>query len=319
MLIEGNSEETQSIVDRLRQRGYEVIWAQTGVVGLQLAANESPDLVLLDVDLSDMNGYAVCRFLRVSEKTKEIPVLMLTDRGSVQDRIMGLGVGANDYLPKPLDLGELEARIYANLRTLALQAELKQKNRQLEELLAKFEQLASTDSLTDLYNRRRFFEELRREFSRSKRYQMPLCCMLIDIDHFKNVNDTFGHHWGDYVLSELSKILKETFRISDIVARYGGEEFIVLLPQTDMDGAFTVAERLRERVAKHSFWFEHQLIHITISVGIASFFDLLPGQAEETLIQCADKALYQAKANGRNRVEIFSREACPTFSQQPSF
>src|SRR3990172_1302267 len=251
LLIEDTRTQAEEIQKHLEMMGYEVSWAQDGVSGLKLVGSESPDLVILDVVLPDIDGHEVCRWIKM--QGRGIPVIMLTVKGEVGDRVMGLHTGADDYLPKPFSWEELNARIYACLRTRNIQEELRNKNLQLEELLQKVEKMAITDSLTGLYNRRRFQEAMEKEFHRCHRYKIPLSCLLIDIDHFKLVNDTYGHQTGDAVLSEIGTILMRTFREIDTVSRYGGEEFSALLPETDRKAAIQAAGRLIARVSGHPF------------------------------------------------------------------
>ena len=206
---------------------------------------------------------------------------------------------------------ELNARIYASLRTKALQDELRTKNKQLEELLSRVECMAITDALTGLYNRRRSHDVLTQEFERSKRYGTPFSLVMLDIDYFKKVNDDYGHQVGDTVLTEVSDVILKSIRDIDTASRFGGEEFMVILPNTGRENAKMGAERMRVEIERHSFPEVER--PITVSIGIAG----LPDPAienEDRLIRCADCALYRAKQNGRNRVETAEgkdiRERC---------
>ncbi|MBT9537506.1 MAG: diguanylate cyclase, partial [Nitrospirae bacterium] len=245
----------------------------------------------------------VCRWLKLNEDTKGIPIIMLTVKKDVKDKVAGLEAGADDYLPKPYNNVELNARIFACLRTKALQDELKQKNHQLEELLKRLEIMAITDSLTGLYNRRHLETILKEEFKRTFRYKTPLTCMMIDIDHFKAVNDAFGHHAGDAVLKETAKIITENAREIDTVARWGGEEFIIIFPQTKKEEALQAASRILRIISEYNFP-DIPGERITVSIGITSIPNpSLSIDTEEKLIQTADCALYEAKRKGRNRIE----------------
>ncbi|MDP2279553.1 MAG: GGDEF domain-containing protein, partial [Nitrospirota bacterium] len=197
---------------------------------------------------------------------------------------------------------ELNARIYACLRTKALQDELRQKNLQLQNLLKQVEFMAITDQLTGLYNRRHLEIILKEEFKRTFRYKTPLTCMMIDIDHFKRINDAFGHNAGDAVLKETAKIIAETARESDTVARWGGEEFIIILPQTKKEEALQAASRIVKAISEHNFQ-DIPNERITVSIGIASAPDPST-DSEDKLIHASDIALYDAKKKGRNRVEL---------------
>ena len=225
LLIEDSAAQSKQIKEMLEKSGYQVLIAENGVTGLKMVASENPDVVILDIVLPDINGHEVCRWIKVRDETKGIPIIMLTVKGKLSEKVSGLHIGADDYLPKPFKESELNARIYASLRTREFQEELKKKNEQLEKLLKKVELMAITDSGTGLFNRRRFEGVLRRDFVRALRYKEPLSLIMIDVDHFKSINDLFGHQVGDEVLAEVAKIIQKQFREADMVARYGGEEF----------------------------------------------------------------------------------------------
>lgn len=290
-----------SITKKILQRtGYDVLWAQDGVNAIKIVKTSDLDIILLDVVMPGMDGYEVCRWLKTDEATRGIPVIMLTVKKDLSDKISGLRVGADDYLPKPYNELELNARIYASLRTKALQDELRKKNRQLEKLLTRVEHMAITDELTGLYNRRRFHEILTGEFGHSERYSSPLSLIMFDIDHFKRVNDIFGHHVGDAALKEFGNILSSNKRQNDTAARYGGEEFMLILPAAGRTEACAVAEQIRKCTEERDF--PEIKDGISVSAGISSVPDDSLSSDDE-MIRCADFALYRAKMMGRNRVE----------------
>lgn len=302
LLVEDDPIQADATRELLLKSGYEVLLAADGITAIKQVKTNMPDIILLDLILPGLDGHEVCRWLKLEESTKGIPVIMLTVKKDLADKISGLQVGADDYLPKPYNDLELNARIYASLRTKALQDELRAKNKQLEELLYKVEYLAITDALTGLYNRRRFHDILQKEFERSKRYSSPVSLLMIDIDHFKKINDKHGHLAGDHVLLEVAQIIQKNIRDVDTAARYGGEEYIVILPNTEKNDALTVAERMRISIQNSSFQ-EINKDAITVSIGIAG----LPEKhidTEDKLIRSADLALYRSKQNGRNRTEI---------------
>lgn len=305
LLIEDNNFQATEVRSILEAAQYEVIWAESGLAGLKAAKTKTPDLILLDVMLPEVDGHEVCRWLKLDEATRGTPIIMLTARGDVQDKVAGLTLGADDYLPKPFDAQELLARIYACLRTKSLQDELRAKNLQLEGLLKQVEQMAITDSLTQLFNRRHFIDILDREFARAKRFNFPLACMMLDIDHFKQVNDTYGHHVGDQVLQTVGAVMQEASRQIEVAARYGGEEFVMLLPQTPLKDAMKPALRILERIASHRFDPFPVDKNVTVSIGVTGLPDSAIRTKEE-LIQCADQALYRSKRAGRNRIETCS-------------
>lgn len=301
LLVEDNPFQAELTKKYLINNGYEVILAGDGKSAIKIAKTEPIDLIILDVILPDINGYEIARWLRISDETKGLPIIMLSEKKKVEDKVSGLEAGADDYLPKPYNEIELNATIYACLRTKALQDELRKKNKQLEEILKKVEVLAITDSLTGLYNRRHFENMLGKEFKKANRYNIPLTCMMIDLDHFKEINDAYGHHKGDEVIKEVSKKIKDSIRDIDIAARWGGEEFIVLLPMTNKENAYKAAERIANNIKE--IHFPEIKRQLTVSVGIAE----IPNPAikdVEKLVQMADLALYEAKRKGRNRIEI---------------
>jgi len=298
LLVEDDIIQAAATKAILMNVGYEVLHAEDGINAIRLVKSEKPDIILLDVVLPGMDGHEVCRWLKIEETTKGIPVIMLTVKKELSDKISGLQIGADDYLPKPYNELELNARIYALLRTKGLQDELRMKNRQLEELLDKVNYMAITDVLTGLFNRRRFHDVLSSEYERAKRYGIPFSLVLLDIDYFKKVNDTYGHTVGDAVLREVATILKNSIREIDTAARYGGEEFVVVLPNTEKGNAQIFAERMRQSIERHAFSGVNK--NITVSIGIGGMPDAKV-EDEDKLIRCADFALYRAKQLGRNR------------------
>ncbi|NVL90496.1 MAG: diguanylate cyclase [Desulfobacterales bacterium] len=283
----------------LTKGGHEVFLAQDGLAGLEAAKAQQPDIILLDLIMPVMDGYQVCEQLKKEESTKEIPIIMLTSKAEPADKVKGLQMGALDYVTKPFDEGELVARVNIQLQLKELYEALQEKNRQLQEM-------ANRDGLTGLFNHRYFHDQLSKDFLRARRYHETLSCVLLDIDHFKKFNDTYGHQTGDVVLSTLGRIIEDSVRDSDLAARYGGEEFALVLYHTDGPAALHVSERLRQAVEGCEVDAEGKTLNVTISLGIATFPHEQIRDSKE-LVECADKALYQAKENGRNRVEVFDK------------
>jgi len=281
----------------LNKQGHQVLLAEDGNIGLQTAATEHPDLILLDLILPGIDGYEVCQRIKKGDATSEIPVIMLTSKTEAADKVRGLEMGASDYVTKPFDEGELIARVNIHLQIRELHESLKEKNRQLKEM-------ANRDGLTGLYNHRYFQEMISKDFQRAVRYHESLSCVMFDIDHFKKFNDNYGHQAGDMVLKTLGDLIEELVRDSDLSARYGGEEFVLLMYHTAPKEALMVAERLRKSVEQHKFQVDNLTLAVAISVGVASFPHPEIVDAK-TLIECADKALYRAKGEGRNRVVVF--------------
>lgn len=301
LLVEDSKGQAEATKSFLEKKGYEVTWAEDGLTAFKIAKSQKVDIILLDRVLPDIDGNEICRWLKLNHDTKGIPIIMLTVKDSVSDKVNGLEAGADDYLPKPYDEVELNARIYSCLRTKALQDELRQKNKQLEEMLTRVETLAITDPLTGLFNRRRFESILSLEFKKATRYQAPLSCMMIDIDHFKDVNDAYGHHTGDMILKEIAGFIHKNIREVDTAARWGGEEFAVLIPNTTKEDAVQPANRILKTVSKHSFP-DIGGRHVTVSIGIADIMDPTITN-EEKLVHAADLAMYAAKRKGRNKIE----------------
>lgn len=301
LLVEDDKLQSITTKEYLESNGYNVILAEDGKSAIKIVKTQQIQLILLDLVLPDIDGSEVCRWLKLNEDTKGIPIIMLTVKSSTPDKVAGLHAGADDYLAKPYNETELNARIYASLRTKALQDELKKKNRQLEEVLAKVEFLAITDPLTGLYNRRHFEIMIEKEFNRTARYNSPTSCLMIDIDYFKRINDEYGHRAGDTVLKEIADLLKRCLRKIDTVARWGGEEFVVLLPGTNKKGATDASSRILGAISEHQFsGIQRQ---ITVSIGIAAVPGC-PADSAEKLIDASDNAMYEAKSKGRNRIEL---------------
>ncbi len=300
LVIDDNAVIRKLASNLLEKKGYAVITAENGTSGITLAKSQLPKVILLDLMMPEMDGYEVCRQLKAFDDTKDIPIIMVTSRSDSLDKIKGLELGAADYVPKPFDYGELQARVQTQIKMKNLWDELQEKNKYLEDLIKK-------DGLTNLYNHRHFHERISEEFSRSKRYTVPLSCVLIDIDHFKNVNDRYGHQAGDEILKTLARMLKHNIRDCDFAARYGGEEFSLILPHTVLEKASALCERIRGNVESSQFQFNDKKIGITISLGVAGVPDNTPVSYSE-LIRFADEALYNAKEDGRNKVRIFTKK-----------
>lgn len=285
----------------LQKRGHTVFLAGDGEKGLIAVEQEKPDLILLDLIMPGLDGYAVCETIKKGAQTAEIPIIMLTSKAESADKVRGLEAGASDYVTKPFDEGELVARVNTHLRIKELYESVQEKNRELQDLNKQLQDLANRDGLTGLFNHRYFQEALVKDFQRSVRYHEALSCILCDIDFFKKFNDTYGHPVGDIVLKNLGRIIEASLRETDLAARYGGEEFALILYHTPGPAAFMVADRLRHAVESCEVIAGNLVLKVTISVGVATFpHPDIPNH--KTLVECADKALYRAKKLGRNRV-----------------
>jgi two-component system cell cycle response regulator len=279
----------------LKRSGYETVEFGMGEEAREQLPKFTWDLAILDRRLPDMDGVELCRQLKSEPDLRNRYIIMLTGEDDQEDKVQGLDLGADDYITKPFQYPELMARIRAAKRIVDLQKELLDSNRRLE-------LLSITDGLTKLYNHRHLQDELSRAFEESQRYQRPLSFVIVDLDFFKKVNDTYGHAIGDEVLKAISKIFQEAIRVTDLAARYGGEEFALMLPETILDDALTFAEQIRRAIELTPVKTQSGPISATVSIGVATVPNARIHSAKE-LIVAADKALYRAKKNGRNQVQ----------------
>ncbi|HEV2132490.1 MAG TPA: diguanylate cyclase [Longimicrobiaceae bacterium] len=301
LVVDDHPDNVEIINARLSSRGFEVETASNGEEALERVQANPPHLILLDVMMPLMDGYEVSRRIKNDDALPYIPIILVTARAETQDKVEGLDAGADDYLTKPINFPELEARVRSMLRIKRLQDELDEKNRELEVANKRLRKLSITDGLTGLFNHRHVYELLHEEFERSKRTEEPIAIAMLDLDRFKQVNDTYGHPTGDVILYETAKILRDAAREIDMAGRYGGEEFIVILPGTTEEAAAKFAERIRSRVESHVFRDEATEVRMTVSSGVASY-PMLDVDEPGALIKRADEALYAAKEGGRNRV-----------------
>ncbi len=291
ILIVDDAPENIRILAQALKSEYKTTFATTGEQAIKFAMSEEPpDLILLDIMMPEMDGYEVCLRLKAEHKTKNIPVIFITAMNQEQDETKGLEIGAVDYITKPFSMAIVKARVRTHL-------ELKRHRDILENL-------SSLDGLTAIPNRRRFDEVLQTEWRHCIRESSPLSLVMIDIDYFKNFNDTRGHQAGDDCLKRVAKALANSVkRPMDVVARYGGEEFAAILPKTDRDGSVFVAETMRDNIESLNISHPNSPVsdYVTISLGSATVFPehrLIP----DILVKAADDALFQAKREGRNCV-----------------
>jgi diguanylate cyclase (GGDEF)-like protein len=293
----------------------ELIEAGNGNDALLATLNHDFALAILDVQMPEMDGYELARLIRGRERTRRLPIIFLSAIYSDNYHVFkGYDSGAVDFLAKPFPPEILIGKVLFFIEIYEQQIKLQDTIRELEqtkELVLEqnrlLEKLANQDTLTGLYNRRQLSDILKQEVERSRRYSTDLSVIMLDLDHFKRVNDTFGHDFGDYVIKEFAARILSCIRQSDIAFRFGGEEFIVLLPQTNLDGAVATAEKIRRRCAEQSFQNASHTIAMTVSIGVSSCL-AKPPQNHEDMICQADQALYAAKEEGRNRAIVYNHE-----------
>jgi diguanylate cyclase (GGDEF)-like protein len=260
---------------------YHVVTTTDGRQVMDILRREPFDVMLLDMSMPAISGLEVLR--QVTQTFEELPVIIVTGHGSIEIAVESMQAGAADFVTKPVPAAVLHLRIQKALEH------------------ARTRRLASTDGLTGVYNHRTFQERLSQEIARADRYGRPLSVLMIDVDHFKVYNDTYGHPQGDIVLQDLARLLQEMSRTSDTVARWGGEEFAIILPETDSVGAQKIGQRLCEQVERYPFPGQDLMPGgtLTISIGVATYAS---ASSKEAFLQAADTALYTAKREGRNRV-----------------
>lgn len=266
--------------------------AASGLEGFRLLIDRKVDLVICDMVMPEFDGLKFLISKATRPELSDVPVVMLTTEGEVSSKIKALEHGASDYLLKPFDEGELIARVKVQLKIKSLQDELNRKNAELYEL-------AGTDELTRVNNRRAFLSACGNELSHSIRYKQPLSLAILDLDQFKKINDQYGHLTGDSVLARTAELIRGTIRACDVIGRYGGDELVLLLPHTDLASAVAFAERIRKKIESTKFFDGETQILLTVSGGLSSYPESECATIEE-LLRKADQALYRAKSKGRN-------------------
>ncbi len=288
ILVVDDTEVNIEILLNLLDETYDVFVALDGQTALDIVDECTPDLILLDITMPDMDGYEVCKKLKANKKTKDIHILFITAKTDEDSIEKAYDVGGSDYITKPFRPKELLARVNREL--------------QLQDLKRELKFLASTDPMTKLYNRRYFGKISDHILDLAIREKKDLALIMLDIDKFKNINDTYGHQIGDDVIIELSNKLKEQQRKSDIACRYGGEEFVILLPETSLDGAMIVAQKLKREIEQINIKISSsQNLQFTASFGVSEVYIEKEKNLEPSLKR-ADNALYEAKESGRNKV-----------------
>ncbi len=297
LIVDDEPMNTDMLSRRLESRGYATSISNSAAQALESLQENTPDVILLDVNMPRVSGLELLDQLRANEGTQIIPVILVSALADTDNIVRGLQRGANDYVTKPVNLPVLLARLETQLKMASLVSQLESQ----KEALAR---LASRDDLTGVLNRRAMFETLDVDLARSSRYNHPLSLLMMDLDHFKRVNDDYGHAAGDAVLRHFAKAVGRSLRSTDSLCRYGGEEFCAILPETGEEQARRAAELIRELIEQTEFVSEGTKISLTVSIGIGIYTPPADTGVTE-LLDNADKALYEAKENGRNRVEVY--------------
>lgn len=290
LLVDDEPEIRDLLADLLEDEGYVIFQAGDGAEAFEIFKNEALDLVITDVRMPRRSGIELLKDIRNSHI--EVDVIILTGQSDEVTAIDCLRAGAYDYLLKPVeDVDVLLTAVNRALQKRDLEKQNKQLIQQLEEMVIR-------DPLTGLYNLRQFHAHLDEEISRASRYNHSFCLFFLDIDHFKNINDTYGHPFGDYILKKCGRIMESVLRSTNKLYRYGGEEFVIILPETECPEAAPIAERLMDAIREHTFRYEDHEAKITMSIGGATYPD--QSSRKDELIKCADQALYKAKKAGRD-------------------
>jgi diguanylate cyclase (GGDEF)-like protein len=307
LVVDDNPTNVMLLSSALKKSGYGVLIAENGKKGIEIARQQSPDLILLDILMPGQSGFEVCNILKSDPLTSAIPIIFVTAATDTETIVNALSRGGCDYITKPFILNEVVARVSVHLRLRRTERELLKRNRELEIVSKQLQnvneelaRLTRLDPLTNLLNRRAWQESAQLERERANRFGDIFSICMIDVDYFKNLNDSRGHQTGDECLKQIAKSIQGTCRNIDVAGRYGGEEFVVLLPETDIQGAVEVADRIREDI------YDLKLPHpdspvagyVTVSIGVASY----EADSWENVVKRADDALYTAKRTGRNRI-----------------
>lgn len=276
LLVDDEVDILKVIGTRLERAGYEILFAPGGEQALAILEKEVPDLIILDILMPGMNGLEVCSRIKEQEYISDVPIIFFSAKGSVDDKILGLKKNVSDYITKPVDYQELLARIELILRTSK-----------------RYEEASLKDKLTGLYNCSFFDKKLVHSFDLARRYERIFSLLVVDLDGFKNVNDVYGHLFGNFVLKKVGEKLRTNLRKVDLVFRYGGDEFTIILPETSNEKAIKVLEKLRERLGIIRLESKKQTVEVKLSFGLASYSPQI--KTKEELFNLADRDMYKQK------------------------
>lgn len=297
LIVDDTPANLRVLAALLGAQGYQVRPVTSGKQALKAVNASVPDLILLDLRMPEMDGHELCQQLKAQAHTRNIPIICISVADDIDSKVRSFELGAVDFVSKPFASAEVLARVKTHLQVARLQASLRSKVNELERAYDHIKELSTRDPLTGLYNRRYFNEQVGYLLTIAKRHEHPLSIAMIDIDHFKTVNDRFSHATGDHVLIKVAALLSQGRRNTDIVARYGGEEFIIALPETSMLDAAHSCELSRQTVERYPWRQLAEGLQVTISIGLSS--DM---RSFETMLARADAKLYDAKHAGRNQV-----------------
>ena len=314
LVVEDDPATSMLLEKLLTSAGYQVFTAADGKQGLQAAMDCGPHMILVDWLMPGMDGLQFCRALRNSKIGRGVYVLMLTGIEEEARMLEAFEAGVDNYVPKPVNPKLLLAQLRAGERVASLQTEAESESEEIRRMAAglatnnrRLQEAALLDPLTGIPNRRYAMDRIHQEWSAAERSARPLACMLIDVDHFKGINDTYGHDMGDIVLRRVSEALKTTARTQDVICRIGGEEFLVICPDSDTSAAFQCAERLRQAVGNMRIPVGNVALQVTISIGVAAMHASMG--SPESMIKAADQAVYASKHAGRNRTSVYRPRA----------
>jgi len=297
VLVADDDSVTRRLLEKMLDKwGYKVLVAENGNDAWKILRRKKTSMAVLDWMMSGMSGLEICRAVRAKMKAYYVYCILLTSRNRRQDLLDGFSAGADDYMTKPIQLAELKARLQTGARVLRLEQDLRHTKRALQKL-------AYFDALTSLWNRRKILDFLGEELARGQRDGYPTSLVLLDVDHFKKINDNYGHPVGDKVLVEMARRIKKAVRVYDRVGRFGGDELLVIINNCGQDEARVVAERIRSGIGTERFRVARRALEVTVSLGVVST-EKHPESSSSQLIQFSDQALYQAKRLGRNATVV---------------
>jgi len=307
LVVDDSEAQRLILLKQVRALGFDAVVADDGADALVKLDQYRPHIILTDWVMPNMDGIDLCRLARASERGRLLYIILLTAFGDDDSLVAAFESGADDFVNKPVNVRELEARLRAAKRIISLQTELRRKIESLRELNTELTDanrrlfdFAHHDALTGLPNRRLMVERLQQAWSEYQRRGREFAVAVLDLDHFKRVNDELGHDAGDQVLARIARVLRRQIRAEDTVARFGGEEFLILMPETGIEAAMQLAERVRSAIEREQFTEGGRSWSVTTSIGVAAASTSTTSRDE--LLKAADEALYEAKGAGRNRV-----------------